>query len=730
MIRIVTLSPGRRRFLAAGAGGAVLLLGAALPGAGRTRADPGAPGTGILNAFVGIAADGTVTVQSPFAEMGQGTYTAIPMLVMEELDAPMSAVRVVQAPHAPAYRLLFGNTARFTGGSLSVRSSFETLRRMGATARAMLIAAAAERWGVSAGECSTEAGAVVHAASGRRAGYGTLAAAAARRETPADVALKADRDLRLIGRPVRRTDSAAKSLGSARFGIDVRLDGMLCAAVRQCPVFGGEVAGFDAGAIAGLPGVEGVERIPNGVAVLASGHWQAQQALQRLPVDFDLRGGEIFSGAAWLQTQRARLDEAGATAERDGDGSGALQAAARVLRADYAAPFLAHATLEPMNCTALIDAGQCTVWAPNQSVDAVAAVAAEVAGLPLEAVRVETTFLGGGFGRRAIMDFVAQAVTLARARPGRPVQVLWSREEDLRRDHYRPLTVARLRAGLDAGGHPFAFHATTAGDGPMRRHFAGGMQDPDVDPSVVEGLIHLPYGFAHRQVDLVYAPLAPQLGWWRSVGHSMNGFFIESFIDEIAHAGRRDPVELRRALLAGAPRHRTVLDTAVAMAGWRAAPWTAPDGGRRAMGVALHESFGSIVAEVAEVSLDEGEVRVHAVWCAVDCGRVVNPGIIIMQMESGIAYGLSAALHERVTISEGRAQQSNFDDYPVLTAAQMPQVEVRIIESGAAMGGIGEPGTPPIAPAVCNALFTLTGTRVRTLPLAGQALGCKACAPA
>ncbi|MCC7411797.1 MAG: xanthine dehydrogenase family protein molybdopterin-binding subunit [Gammaproteobacteria bacterium] len=728
MSGIVNLSLSRRRLLAGvSAGAGVLVLGLSLP-VRPARAGSASPAT--VNAFVAIAADGTVTVQSPFVEMGQAVYTSIPMLVAEELDVPMSAMRCVQAPHGPAYKIMFGNSVRFTGGSLSVRSSWDPLRRAGATARAMLVQAAAQGWNVPASECTTDRGDVVHAPSGRRRGYGELAAVAAQLSTPAEVTLKDPRDFRLIGQPVRRLDSAEKVDGSAVFGIDVRAADMLYAAVRQSAVVGGAIKSFAADAVLGLPGVIAVEPIPNGVAVLADGHWRARQALEQLPVEIDGPDGETFDSEAWLARMRARLDDPGKVAEmRGADAAAVVAAAERVVRADYDAPLLAHATLEPMNCTALVRERRCTVWAPNQGADFVAEIAAQITGLPIESIEVLTPFLGGGFGRRSTLDYVVQAVTLANRYRGRPVQVLWSREEDIRRDHFRPLGTARLRAALDGDGMPAAIHITAVGDGPMRRHFAMFMEDPALDESVIEGLVGQPYAIPAARVDYVYEPLPVQIGFWRSVGNSLNAFFKECFIDELAHAARRDPVEYRRALLGAAPRFRRVLDQAVQMSGWRGQAWLHEDGSRRAHGVALHESFGSVVAEIAEIAIDADRVRVHKVWCAVDCGRVVNPAHVIMQMESGIAFGLSATLGERITIEGGRVGQSNFDDYPILTPAQMPAIEVAIIDSGAALGGAGEPGTPPIAAAVCNAVFALTGTRVRSLPLAGWKLGCKACAP-
>jgi isoquinoline 1-oxidoreductase beta subunit len=606
---------------------------------------------------------------------------------------------------------------RITGGSASVRGSYDALRRIGASARAMLIEAAARQWGVPAAELATEPGCVVHAGSKRRAAYGELAAVAAALPPPADVALRDPAKFRLLGKPTPRTDAFEKSSGRAIFGIDIREPDMLIAAIRHAPAYGGRVAGIDKTKALSMPGVAAVEDLGNAVAVLADNTWRARQAADALAATFADGPDAKFSSAAHLEKLRARLGEEGHPVESEGDVKAAFAAAAKTIEAEYHAPFLAHATMEPQNCTAVIRDGRCIVRAPNQGADFVAMTAAEITKLPIENIEVHTPFLGGGFGRRIVLDYVRQAVTLADRHKGRAVKVVWSREEDTQHDFYRPLVAAKYRAAFDAGGNPIAIHVTTAGDGPARQ--LGWQQDPKVDGSVMEGAYKQPYGIANRRSDFVFEPSPVPLGFWRSVGHSQNGFFKESFIDEMAHAAGKDPVEFRRSLLGKASRYLKVLDTAVTMAKWRGGRWKAADGRERAMGVALHESFGSIVAEVAEVSLDgDGRPAVHRVWAAVDCGFSVNPLVLVHQVESAVAYGLSAALHEEVTMKDGRALNGNFDSYPILTAQQMPQVEVQVINSGEALGGVGEVGTPPIAPAVCNALFALTGKRVRSLPLA------------
>jgi len=721
MTEMINLS--RRHFMVAtGAAAGGLALGFALPLENRIARAAG-EAAGRLNAFLTIAQDGSVTFYSPFIEMGQGTYTSLPQIVAEELDAPMAAMRVEQAPHGDQYKIMFGGTQRFTGGSLSIRSSYETLRKVGAAARAMLIEAAAEQWGVPAGELTTEPGRVVHAASGRSAGYGELAPAAAKLTPPENPQLKDESAFRLIGKPVKRTDMAAKSNGSAIFGIDVKVSGMVYAAVRQSPVFGGAVKSFDAAAVSGMPGVIAVEPIPNGVAVVADSFWRARTALEALPVTFE--GGEAagFSSAGHAAALRGRADETGQTAEDIGDVAVAFGAAAKTLEAVYEAPFLAHVTMEPMNATAEVTADSCTVWAPNQGADTTAQVAAQITGLPLDRITVNTPYLGGGYGRRFMQDFTAHAVTLAQ-KVGRPVKVIWTREEDIQHDHYRPQTLAKHRAALDGAGRFTGWHTTLVGEGPIGRHLPQFMED-GLDTTVLDGAWRQPYAVANRRVDWVKHTHPTPIGFWRSVPHSFNGFFTESFIDEVAHAAGMEPVEFRRTLLADAPRYLAVLETIVAMSGYRPDVWNEGDTSY-AMGVAVHESFGSIVGQVAKVSIADGQPVPHQFWCAVDCGSMVNPDIIVAQMESGISTGLSQALFEEIEMQDGRVVQGNFDSYQILPPHLMPQVEVSIIESGAEKGGIGEPGTPPAAAALANAVFKLTGERIRRLPFSRYQLTVKA----
>lgn len=706
-----------RRELLGWAGAGALVLGFKLPL--TARAAGAATATKAINAFVAIDAAGIVTVLSPFIEMGQGTYTGMAMLVAEELDVDMSAVRVVQAPHGKAYQIMFNNTARFTGGSNSVREGFLPLRRAGAVARTMLIQAAAAEWQVPVGEITTAPGVVLHKASDRKLTYAELAGRAAGQAVPEQVALKAQGEFRLLGKPVPRIDATDKALGSAEFGIDVRDGKLLVATLRHNPVWNAAVKSMDAAAAKQQPGVLGAHQVHGGVAVVADTYWHARKGLDALKVEFDSGAQGNFSSAAYAERLRARLDDPGVRAENHGDAAAALAGAERRVQADYLVPYLAHATLEPQNCAARIENGRCTVWAQNQAADLVADLAMKISGLPTDAIEIRTPYLGGGFGRRIALTYAAQALELAQLYPGRTVKVLWSREEDMQHDDYRPMTMARYRAALGQDGLPVALHVTNVGDGPDRHLFPQSIKN-DIDDSVVEGALDQPYAVPHRRVDYVYEKSHAPEGYWRSVGDSVNAFFKESFMDELAHAAGQDPVAYRLALLKDQPRFARVLETAARQAGWRGKPWRAADGKQHAMGVALHRSFGSIVAQVVEVSLGAGNRPVvHKVWCAVDCGFAVNPLLVPMQIESAIAYGLSAALHEEVVIREGRTINGNFDDYPILTPAGMPDVDVAIINSGEKLGGIGEVGTPPIAPALCNGLFALTGERVRSLPIKG-----------
>jgi isoquinoline 1-oxidoreductase beta subunit len=700
----------RRTFLAVGsAAGAGLLIGFHLPLGGRTDlatllSDTGAAdGAADLNAWIRIAPDDAVTLFINESEMGQGVLTSLAMILAEELDADWAKVRSEEAPTDFAK---YGRQS--TGGSSSVRGDYAGLRKAGAAARAMLIQAAAETWGVPTASCHADAGTVLHATSGRRLRYGELADRAARLTPPANPPLKDRKDFRIVGKPTKRLDSEAKVTGRATFGIDVRTPGMLVAQVVHPPVFGATLKSFDASKARRVPGVRDVVEIPTGVAIVADHFWAATQGRDALTVTWD------DGPAATLTTEQlfARCKEIvgkGVDARKDGDADAALATAAKQITAVYEAPFLAHAPMEPLNCAADVRTDRCEVWAPTQSPTSARQIAARITGLPEAQVTVHTTFLGGGFGRRAENDFVADAVHVSKA-VGKPVRVQWTREDDMHGGWYRPMAYNELAGALGPDGWPTAFRCRVAGPsifarfGPFRNGY---------DPSTVEGLENLPYAIPSVHVTAAQLQTAVTVLWWRSVGNSQNGWVAESFIDELAALAGKDPYEFRRHLLADKPRHLRVLETAATKAGWGT---PLPTG--RARGIAVVDSFGSYVAEVAEVSLaPDGAPRVHKVVCAVDCGDVINPETVVAQAESAIIFGLSAALYGEITIAGGRAKQGNFDDYPIVRIDAAPEIETHIVTSGDALGGIGEPGLPPLAPAVCNAIYALTGKRIRKLPI-------------
>lgn len=700
----------RRDFLRVGAAtGAGLVLAIYLPGCSR------APAAGTSteppfhpNAFLRIAPDDTITVVVGYSEMGQGVATAVPMLVAEELEADWSTIKVEFAPADPAYtNPLLGMQG--TGGSTTVRGAWKPMREAGAAAREMLVAAAAATWGVDPSTCRAENGAVV-SSSGKRLSYGKLAAKAATLPVPKEPKLKDPKRQRLVGTPRKRLDAPAKVDGSAAFGIDTKLPGLLVAVVARCPVFGGTVATIDDAKAKAVPGVKHVVKIGSGVAVVADGYWPAKTGRDALTLTWD--GGKNADNSSERITRElaGAVRTKGAVARHDGEGERALARGTRV-DAVYEVPFLAHATMEPMNCTAHVRPDGCDVWAPTQFQAAAQGTAAKITGLAPEKVRIHTTYLGGGFGRRAESDFIAEAVELSKA-VGAPVKVIWSREDDVRHDFYRPATYNVLAASLGTDGMPIAFSHRIAGPSIMTRFFPQFVKN-GLDPSNVEGSANTPYAIPNVHVEYVRRDVGVPVGFWRSVGNSQNAFIVESFIDELAHAAGKDPYEYRKSLLAKAPRHAAVLAMAAEKAGWGT-----PIAAGRSRGIAMHESFGSHVAEVAEVSVaPDGSVRVHRVVCAVDCGAVVNPLTVEAQMQSGIVFGLTAALYGEITIQHGGAVQGNFDAYRMLRMPEMPVVEVHIVPSTEPPGGVGEPGTPPIAPAVANAVFAATGKRIRRLPI-------------
>lgn len=699
---------GRRRFLRIGAAaGGGLLIGFHLTGV--ARGDTRGVENFEPNAWIRIGSDDTVTLRVASSEMGQGVYTAIPMLLAEELECDWARIRVETAPAAKEYtNPIIGQ--QLTGGSTAVRAFYMPLRQAGATAREMLVAAAALKWKVPEQSCRARSGAVVHAASGRRAKFGSLATRAAKLPVPKAVLLKEPGEFRLLGKSMPRLDTPAKVNGSAVFGQDVKLPGMLTAVVARCPVFGGRVRAVDAARARSVKGVRDVLLIDSGVAVVAEDFWTARTARDLLIIEWDEGEAATLDGTGLRAGLEQALDDDAVVARRDGDAAGALKKAATRIDAVYEVPYLAHACMEPMNCTASVTKTGCDVWVGTQAQGGTQATAAKITGLAPEAVRVHTMFLGGGFGRRAERDFVAEAVELSRA-VGAPVKVMWTREDDMQHDFYRPATLNRFSAALGADGMPLAWRHEIAGDSIMARVFPGAIRN-GIDNTSIEGAANVPYAIPNVLVSWARHEAAVPVGFWRSVGSSQNAFVTECFIDELAAAAKKDPLEYRLALLANHPRHQAVLELAAAKAGWR----TPPARGRF-RGIAVAESFGSVVAEVAEVSLGEAGVRVHRVVCAVDCGIVINPDTVAAQMESGIVYGLTAALKGEITIRNGRVQQGNFNDYPLLRMDEMPVVEVHIVKSDLAPGGVGEPGTPPIAPAVANAVFAATGKPVRRLPL-------------
>jgi len=664
------------------------------------------------NAFLRVGTDGSVTIINNKSEMGQGVYTALPMIVAEELDCDWQKVRVEAAPVAPIYNhTLFGS--QVTGGSTSVRTEWQRLAQAGAAARAMLVAAAAQTWKADPAACRTAKGQVIHP-DGRRLSYGDLAAKAAKLPVPAEVKLKDPTKYTLIGHPVHRLDSPAKVNGSAIFGIDVQLPGMLVAVIARPPVFGATLKEFDDKKAKAVPGVKAVVAVPAGVAVVAERFRPALQGRDALQVEWDEGPGATLSTDGLRRQYAALARTPGAPARREGDVAAALARAAKTLEAEYEVPFLAHAPMEPLNCCVDLRPDGCDIYTGTQMQTGARDTAARISGLPPEQVRVHTTYLGGGFGRRATpnSDFVAEAVQVAKA-IGKPVKVIRTREDDMRAGYYRPFWYDRITAGLDAKGGVESWRHTIVGQSIMAgTAFAGSIKD-GIDDTSVEGASDIPYAFPNILVDLHTPTLPVPVLWWRSVGHSHTAFVVESFLDEVAHATGRDPLDLRRTLLAGHPRHLGVLELAARKAGWGK-----PLSPGRGMGIAVNASFGSFVAQVAEISVSKsGAIRVHRVVCAVDCGRIVNPDTIAAQMESGIIFGLTAALYGAITFKDGRVEQGNFDDYPLLRLDETPQIEVHLVPSSEDPGGIGEPGVPPIAPAVANALFSLSGARVRSLPL-------------
>jgi isoquinoline 1-oxidoreductase subunit beta len=705
---------GRREFLKTGAAvGGGLLVSWHMPPASFAE-DKDASNQVAINAFVRIGTDESVTVVSSHSEMGQGIYTSLPMLLNEELEADWSKIRVEAAPVDKVYNHpIFG--MQMTGGSTTSPAEWERYRKMGALARTMLVTAAAQQWNVDAATCQVEKGVVFHRTSRRRATYGSLANAAAKLTPPAEVKLKDARSFTLIGKPTRRLDTPSKTNGSAQFGLDVTLPGMLVAVVARPPVFGGKVVKVDASEALKVPGVKAVEQVESGVAVIAERFWPAKVGRDKLVIAWDLGPNAGLSTEQMLRDFAEQSKSPGAVAKRTGDPEGALKSAAKTITAEYDVPYLAHAMMEPLNCVVDLRADSCEIWTGTQFETVDRANAAQVASLPPEKVQIHTTMLGGGFGRRAnpTSDFVREAVHVAKVAKA-PVKVVWTRDDDLKGGWYRPMWYDRFAAGLDANGEPIAWTHTIVGQSIMQGTLfeSFGIKN-GVDSTSVEGAADMLYGIPNMQVDLHSPKIGVPVQWWRSVGHSHTGFSVEAFLDEVAHAGGKDPYELRRKLLANQPRMLAVLDLAAQKANWGA---KLPPGVAR--GIAGHFSFDSYVAQVVEASVaKDGAVRVHRVVCAVDCGTVINPDTVKAQMEGGIIFGLTAALKTEITLKNGRVEQSNFHDYQILRIFESPKIEVYIVPSSANPTGVGEPGVPPAAPALANAIFAATGKRVRRLPI-------------
>lgn len=727
----------RRKFLIGGGiVGGGLILGFTF--AGDEPLPKTAEGSFQPNAWLQITPDGKVIFQLDKAEMGQGVYTGLTTVMGEALDYDPANILVEMAGVHPAYN----NPAmkmQVTGGSTSVTTAWLPLQEAGATARAMLLASAAQQWQVPLAELSTSDGVVVHAESQRQASYAELAEAAKVLSPPESVELKSANEYKWVGKSLPRFDTQAKTDGSAQFGVDVSLPNMKVAVVVRCPQFGGSVASFDPSEATQQPGVHKVFAIHNGIAVVADGYWQARQAADKLQVEWSKGPLEGLSSAAIRSNQEHALDNAESIVEamQDGDADAAWQQAqnnenAVSLEVHYAAPFLHHSTMEPQNCTALVTGDRCELWAPSQAPGFVQALAAQFGGFDRDKVTVHTTLMGGGFGRRAMTDFAGEVAAIARQMPGVPIKLIWSREDDMRHDFYRPSTLHRLRGVVDDKGDIAAWRhrlvsasitkgmavtlvnaylpswlpqAMAAGIG----RFSGGTA-AKFDSAMAEGA-EIPYAIAHKTVDVaLYDPGIP-LGFWRSVGHSHNAFVVESFMDEMAHAAQQDPLQFRLKYLQEQPRHVGVLQ-AVA----DAVSWGRPAAGRY-QGVAVHESFSSYAAQVVELSEASSGYKIERIVCAVDCGLVVNPDIVVEQVESAIVYGLGAALKAPVSIEDGRVVQSNFHDLPVLRIDETPEIEVLLVQSDAHPTGIGEIALPPVAPALANALFRASGERQRELPL-------------
>jgi isoquinoline 1-oxidoreductase subunit beta len=723
----------RRTFLkVVGAAGTGLTLGIFIDDASAETSGPGktagsaAAGEFAPNAFLRIAPDNTVTVLVKHVEMGQGTYTGLPTLVAEELDAAWSQVRVEGAPaDAKVYNNLFWGPAQGTGGSTAMANSFEQYRQAGAAARAMLVGAAAQKWSVGAETLRVKDGVVTHA-SGKKASFGELADAAAKMPVPQDAKLKDAKDFVYIGKSFARTDSKAKSTGTATFTQDVKMPEMLTAVVAHPAKFGARVKSFKAESVQGIAGIRYVVEVPNGVAVVATNFWAAKKGRDALAVEWD-DGTAFKASSADILAEYQRLAAMpGKVARNDGDAAKAIAGAAKTVDATYEFPYLAHAAMEPMNCVVKLAADRCDVWNGEQFQTVDQAAVAKVVGLQPSQVYLHQVFAGGSFGRRANpqSDYLVEAASIAKSlaamgKGNPPIKLVWTREDDMKAGYFRPMYLHVMKAGLDASGNIVGWQHRIVGQSILTGSaFEAMLVKEGIDITSVEGAATLPYAIPNLLVDLHSPPIGVPVQWWRSVGSSHNGYVTEAFIDELATTAGKDPVAFRKALLTSKPKHLAALTLAAEKAGWGTALAPGKAGAKRARGVAVHESFNTAVAQIVELTVSgDNKFTVDRVVCAVHCGLAVNPDVVKAQMESGIGFGLSAALYGAITIKDGAVEQSNFHDYPVLRINEMPTVEVYIVPSTEKPTGVGEPGVPPIAPAVANALAAATGKRLRKLPL-------------
>jgi isoquinoline 1-oxidoreductase subunit beta len=706
----------RREFLkfslAASSG---LLIGLCIPGGSKDAIGQEQPRGGFMpNAFVRIGADEKITVIVNHSEMGQGVYTSLPMLLAEELDADWNNISYESAPVDPKYNHpVFG--MQMTGGSTSVASGFDQYRKAGAAARAMLLAAAAQRWNADPSTLRTQSGTVLDG-NNRKLTYGQLAEAAAKMPPPAEAKLKDPKSFTIVGKPEKRLDTGPKVNGKAIFGIDVQQPGMLTAVVARGRVFGAKMKSFDDSRARGMPGVRKIATVPSGVVVIADTFWQAKTARDALRVDWDEGTMSDFSTVELMRRYRETAKSLGKSVRRDGDPDAELAKAEKKIEAVYEVPYLPHAMMEPLNCAVDLRADSCEIWTGTQFQTVDRARAAQVAGLPPEKVQIHTTFLGGGFGRRANpqSDFVVEATHIAKV-AGAPVKIVWTREDDMQGGFYRPAFVHAIAGSVDANGNAMSWRSRLVGQSIMAGTLFEdimGLKQKGYDPASVEGADDLPYEIPNLAIESHQGEAGVPVQWWRSVGHSHTGFATECFIDELATLAGKDPYEFRRTLLKKHPRHLRVLELAAEKAGWGK---PLPKG--RSRGIAVHFSFESYNAQVAEVSVTDGKVRVHRIVSALDCGRYVNPGILAAQLEGGAIFAASAALYQELTFENGRLQQTNFHSFPVVRMNDCPAIETYLVESEEKSGGAGEPGVPCTAPAIANAIFAATGKRIRKLPI-------------